>query len=605
MSTNGKGNTEVEISTVAQNWLISTRSQSRSLYALALIRTDFVDQKLVLPASDADEFVFDVNPKEMDLEEPAAVTIVPTQDGGQFIEHQGSIYKNISLSGTTGLRPGKKQAGFLPVLGGPNPFSTETTVNGLPLGEKSGFERMLMLRNLFRRYFDLKRKPEEASKWIMVWQNGKEGEFYIVEPMSFKTRRSSSSPLTSAYEIQLRTIRRLDAVSLALPEDSRAVRTGLARFNERMVEVARKLGSNLGIATSLADRAVGIPQATLTNVLDIGAKVFNAITEISGVAGRAFAIPRNTVAVFARNALDTMTALQASEASLTAYKQFGIVTGTTEAAHAYKELFRQGSATVVEDSLFSRSVGSVYGEKTKSYRNPQSGAPRTGGSPTDLQNSTVPASTQISLVSGYDTIFSLAQRLLGDQAKWKDLVIINDLKAPYVDPTGDGKDVLRPGDQILFPSTSSTPGNRLVPEDPDSDDEPVVQRLGRDMLLVAPLRTGGVASFDIAVDSSGDIARVEGAANMAQAIEIKFSTEKGTLATHPSYGIAAPIGTKAQIRTLVGFQLDARSSLLADTRIQDVNRLDFAVEGNVLKVDVDIKVTNIDQSLGVSFEARR
>jgi hypothetical protein len=50
---------------------------------------------------------------------------VPTQDGGQFVEHQGQIYKNIQITGTTGMRPNRKVWFFIPILGITNPFTRQ------------------------------------------------------------------------------------------------------------------------------------------------------------------------------------------------------------------------------------------------------------------------------------------------------------------------------------------------------------------------------------------------------------------------------------------------------------------------------------------------
>ena len=97
-----------------KNWQLHRRSDAKR-YALSLFKDPRIAVKI--PGTDIEEngfiheFEFNMNPSDMDLEEPAAVTIVPTQNQGQFIEHQGVIYRNITISGTTGLRPNKKETG--------------------------------------------------------------------------------------------------------------------------------------------------------------------------------------------------------------------------------------------------------------------------------------------------------------------------------------------------------------------------------------------------------------------------------------------------------------------------------------------------------------
>ena len=606
----GKGNTRTDLATVASNWGLSTRAQSTGLYRLAIIDKSFLNPVNQLGFTgfrdiENQEFIFDVNPRAMDLEEPAAVTIVPTQDGGQFIEHQGQIYKNITIAGTMGVRPNRRPGAVIPVLGIPNPFASPTTnpLTGLPAGEESGFERLIKLRNLFRTYFDRKEDPNTAHSTLLVWQNGKEGEFYIVEPMTFRTRRESSSPISATYEIQLRTIQRFDIEVATLTVDVRTERTALSRLFERTAEYQRKLGQSVRLAEALADRVVGIGQATVNEVITPARTVFDGLANFTTSSARVFAVPRNSVALLATSALNLATALQGVDDELNAYKQQGISTQLSQAFGAYKQIFRQAAAVQAEDNIFSRSSSDVLTTRSQAYRNPQSGPPRTGGSPTDLQNVSTAGGTGISAVGNVDTIFSLAQRLLGDQARWKELVALNDLKAPYVSVDGDGKDVLRPGDNILFPATP-VPGASEVAIDPRGED-PLEQRLGRDLKLVSYEGAGGLPLLDLEVNNRGDVATIASTENLAQAVELKFSIERGTLPTHPNFGIAAPIGSKALIRSLIAFQIDARGSLLADSRISDVSRLDYNVEGNVLTVKAEIQVAEVDQKLIVSFDGRR
>jgi hypothetical protein len=615
-----------EISTLStpnlRNWSISGRSQSRDLYALALVSREFTTVTTGGPVvgetgaaafsglEDNFEFIFNMNPRAIAFDEPASVQVVPTQDGSQFIEHQGSIYKMITISGTTGVRPnGRGRTDLIPIFEVPNPFARADIdpEDGLPRGEASGFEDLIRLRNLFRHYFDIKRDPTRAHLYEMVWQNGKEGEFWVVEPMAFRTNRESSSPLTATYDIQLRTIRRADFRVFQDTPDVRTKRNALSRLNERLIEHSRTIANALGLAESLVDRTVGIGQATLNSVISPATALFNGLTGVTTAGVRGFAIPRNSVAILAGSALDLVEALQTVEGELNAYKQQGISTQLSNAFGAYKNIFRTAARVHDEDQLFSSPTASRYNDRTEAYRDPNRGSrlPRTGGSPTNPRNVTTPGGSKLATVTNFDTIFSVAQRLLGDQARWKELVMLNDLKAPYIDPSGDGKDVLRPGDKIMVPS-SVNQATTSIPEDLSQELDPVARRLGRDIKLQSfDQISGGLDTLDFAINSKGDLALHDGVPNLSQAIRLKFSTEQGTLATHPSYGIRAPIGSKVNIRSLVGFQLNARASLLADSRISKVQRLSFNVVGNTLNVRADLQIADVDQGVAVSFDARR
>jgi hypothetical protein len=614
-----KGSSITSIDAVAANWKISTREQSRGLYALALVPVDFINgagsyyaarrtlEKLKGPT----EFIFDVNPQSMDMEEPVAVQIVPTQDGGQFIEHQGQIYKTINISGTTGLRPGRKRGAVIPVLNVPNPFSKPDTNprTGLPKGEVSGFEQLLQLRNLFRHYFDIKEDPATAHKFVLVWQNGKEGEFYVVEPISFRTRRESSSPLTSEYEIQLRTIARADRFIAAVSVDTRTQRNLFARSTEFISEQNYRLGNALRVAHSLVDRTSSVARATHTLgttsrnlILSAASDLFNALVNVNAASSRAFSIPRETVEFLANSSFDLMVELEKIQNN--AYKTQGLSTQLSSVWSSYRGIFRVATAVAARDQLYGGTVSTKFRTRNVAYRNPSSGPPRTGGSPTDLQNVTIPTGTALSSVGSVDTIFSLAMRLLGDQARWKELVVLNALSAPYISVDGDGKDVLRPGDTILFPAGASS-GETGIQEDSTKGASALVQRLGRDVRLDSYGETGGLTALDLAINNRGDIALVEGVDNLVQSVEIKFSTERGSLPTHPTFGISAPIGSKATIRSLVAFQMDVRGSLLADSRIDEVSSLDFDINGNVLSIRADVQIAEVDQGVAISFDARR
>ena len=591
---NKKVSTTTDISAVSSNWRISTRNNSRNLYALALIDLQATEDDRATTYSQ--EFIFDINPRSMELTEPAAVVVVPTQDGGQFIEHQGQIYKNIQISGTMGLRPGKRVGDILPLLPIDNPF---TGINGLPVGEKSGFERILELRNMFRTYFDLKNDPNLAHRVVMVWQNGKEGEHYIVEPIVFKTRRDASSPVTMNYDIAFRTIERADSFFVNKVEDSWKVLNAIDRVNERITKTSLVLGDALNTAEKLLDTTVGSTIATTEKILTPGRRI--AVSFINFGRGVKLGIDQTASKSFGTNALDMFIHLQGTQ---TTYRTSGVSTPSSTAWAAYKKMLRVGAQIYNQTFLFTPSISERTSIRTTAYTNPVSGVPSTGGSPTNLQNTTVATGTAVHTVGNTDTIFSLAQRLLGDQARWKELVVLNDLKSPYIDPTGDGKDILRPNDQILVPAAPPAGGSAVVPSAQQNDDE-LVKRFGRDLKLDSYESVGGTNTLDLSVDNRGDITLIEGIDNLSQAIEVRFSTERGSLPTHPTYGLAVPIGSKATIRSLVRFQLDARASIISDSRISDVAGLSITVEGNVLNIKANLQVAAADGSLSINFNARR
>lgn len=600
------------------NWQISQRTNSSaSLYALAIVDISATDasqykslsSKLSSASLDGiglQSFGFNVNPKSMNLEEPAAATITPTQNGGQFIEHQGQIYKNIRINGTTGMRPNRDTSGgIIPIIGVLNPlFGTNVDpATNLPVGERTGFDDLIDLRNLFRCYWDMKEDPEYAATTIMVWQNGKEGEYYVVEPTTFTTSRDASSPLTFTYDIVLRTIERLDVRNLKSFSDTYLNRNGVDTFFQRMADIRAKLIQGYQIAQAFVDRAVSIGQAAITNVLSPVNDVIQALTGVISSGTRVFNIPRNSLATVANSSLELAVAF---DELADAYHNDGATDQLETVAHAYKIITRALHALSGETQVYSSPMSTTVSNKQAAYSDPVLGAPTTGGSPTFLGNQRSTNSAAVSNVLGNENIYGVAQRLLGDSAKWKILVLVNQLKAPYISAAGDGINVLRPGDQILYPIQQLRPQSAIQPtEQKYTGVSPLAGRLGCDLLLVVTSGDGASSTYDLAVSPSGDLQTVSGLPNMEQAIVTKFDTEQGELPTHPQFGIKFPIGDKGRVQSVIGFQVNARSTLLSDSRIDTVDQLQSKATGNVLQLRATTTLKGADESLSLDFSVTR
>lgn len=600
-----KPNTSIELLDPPKtNWAISTVTNSQKLYALAIIDvsttisnstgTSLPLESLIQisnslsPGINSLEFIFDVNPKQIDMEEPMAVVITPTQNRGQFVEHQGQIYKNISISGTTGFRPNKQSGGIIPI----NP---ET---GLPIGETTGFDSIMSLRNMFRLYAHLKTDPALASSAVMVWQNGKDGEFFIVEPITTTVSRTSSSPLTYSYTLQLRTISRLDLKPT--PRDVFKKLNSKTGWRDKVRNIARKLQNQLATLTNNIDSLTRVAESSVDSVLSPLNALTLGLNNINASINNLLAIPRNTVKRLSSDIFSLASALKD-----TFTMESNVFNSNYFILNSLYAAGRLARSIYVTDELFSEPISSKITKKIKAHNNAITGQPKTGGSPTNLRNVPSINGTATSYVNTEDDIRGLAQRLLGDSARWKELVLVNNLKAPYISINGDGTNVLRPGDIILFPkATNASTDSAVSNTAPSLDADIFSKRLGRDIKL---LNTGAGLGFllDTATSPSGDLDAIEGIDNMSQALSNRYATEPGQLPTHPQYGFLFPLGTKALIRSLIGFKLAARSSLLQDSRISDVFDLNMKIDGNVLSTNTTIKLVGIDQTISTNFESRR
>jgi hypothetical protein len=600
--------------TIAQpaNWAISQQAQTNGLYALSLVDVNDLDNVASNSTNDVfastpledltlREFAFVLPPKSFNMDEPAAVQIIPTQDG-QFVEHQGQIYKNIQISGTTGLRPNRKAGGIIPILGIPESLIAAPDIDtrtGLPFGERTGFDDLIALRNVCRAYLWAKSTPALSSRVLMVWQNGKEGEYYVVEPMTFRTSRDSASPITFNYDIQFRTIERLDMRQFATQKDSHVERTSGMKFFDRINEWTRTLQTGFSIVTALSSRLVGIGQATLDAVLQPLNTLILGLANVTTASSGILAIPRNSVAQLVGNSLELANALDSYKNELNAYNQFGIMTQQAFAARTARSVGRTCANIATENRLFDTPLGVDYSRKAAAYISPVTGMPRSGGSPTSPSLIRPPVGTAVATVNDREDIRGAALRLLGDVARWRELVLLNKLKPPYISDAGDGLSVLRAGDRMLYPKAAVSDAG-AVKSARNTTDDPIVTRLGRDIRLTST----GTSLLDTVV-VNGDLGQVEGIENMNQAVMNRFATEPRKLPTHPSYGFRYPLGTKATYRSLTAFKLAGRASLLADSRVADASDFSMQVTGNVLRVKATLKLQGISDTYSTDFAVRR
>jgi hypothetical protein len=199
----------------------------------------------------------------------------------------------------------------------------------------------------------------------------------------------------------------------------------------------------------------------------------------------------------------------------------------------------------------------------------------------------------------------LALKYLGDEAAWKKLAIMNNLKPPYISANG-GDGVLRPGDTILVPQTATAAGPSAISRtvNPDASSEaqrPMMKRYGRDLRL----QEIGGELMDFATTSDGDIDVVEGVNNVVQAIKIKFSTEQGELPTHPQFGAKFPVGTKLAMATVQEFALNTRRTFFQDPRIEEILSMEIYASGDQLFTKSHLKLIGTDAQVPFTFSVRR
>jgi len=604
------------------------------------------------------EFYFSVPPKVVEMGEPYATKVVSTQNGGKYVESHGSIIRELRIQGNSGLRPNKTLPNSVNLLGGAplgplagpvksiagpiidRGFAVANSITnvvqaiglsepnrGLDPSERTGYDDIMKLRNIFRAYSDIKNSAG-APNIVMVWRDIKTADYWIVEPKEFKLIQDSKSPLTYNYQIGLRTLARFEFSKVFSPDPLKGLKAG-AKQIATIQRALREISTTLLVVSGSIDRlaAAGV---FAQNVLVEPS--INVIRGTSAIINSARGIQPSVANNWQRLNNNYQEALDTLEEQLfpnvpAVGSNVGITEPTDEEqerADSYTEIInaiRAGQRAArnvliqpaMQDSLGAR-VSSRQISTTNAFRKfiPGGAAggtlPTTVGDTSFIGNQKMSGNISSDVVGSGETIFSLAQRLLGNRNRWKLLVLINDLRAPYISNSGEAQ-TLAPGDYIYYPvqdgsglsSADIDPtgaGSTETEQSGQNPDSVIDRAYGRDIRLKSDAKN----RTDIVINASGDLASIQGVANVKQGIRLKFSTEQGTLTVHPKYGASFPIGTKMTQTSFNLFRLNTYATLISDPRIDRVKSLEFFARGDTLSLGAELILKNRSEVTTTSFE---
>lgn len=182
-----------------------------------------------------------------------------------------------------------------------------------------------------------------------------------------------------------------------------------------------------------------------------------------------------------------------------------------------------------------------------------------------------------------DTLQRISLRELGDASRWVELVLLNELRPPYI-ASDHSAGVLAYGDSIKIPAPASGV----------SASESLDALYGRDLKL----RRGQLAGVD------GDLELVGGIPNFSQAIGLHVSVEKKELAFHPAFGclVKSLLGDIGGSRSALLAAFYVKSAILEDPRVASVASCVAAFSGDEIRVDarvIPISGAAVDLSLEV------
>jgi hypothetical protein len=522
------------------------------------------------------EFRLQINPQEISQDEVFAIQVTPTFRG-VVVEHQGVTIKDISISGTTGLSPNRAEGGAMPKSGNPV-FQVGT----------SGFEEFHELRSYFRMYVESKRQEPKNSptELRLMFSNLKDNEYLFVEPQKFSMKRSAAKSTLYDYAISMK------AVGVATPNKNASF-----KWYESVDNWLEKAQGYFDLAYQVLNASSGIISRFQRNfsstVLGPLQSLNRAILAIRGGAAMnfgEFGITRRYFKDFA----DELAKVHANFADVMGKKseEYNQAVGRTSTLSAplgrsptYNELQISNAlqaavkGTVLVTSLvelFEPDIFQTNATVLESF--PNSGI-------------SAPNSISTSSIQGGDNIQTIALRELGDIDKFKDIIILNNLKPPYISATG-GPGVLKPGDKILIPKTNAS-GSSSVARNVQYNITKTMQQAERDLGVDIRLTDDG----DLAIASNKDLDLVAGVENLVQAIAIKLFLEKLSLKRHPQVGTNLQLGTKLRANSLTALRKEITDSLGSDNRVESIPFVELRQEGGTIYVNMLIKIKEIEQPI--------
>lgn len=545
-------------------------------------------------------FGFDIPPQMMELDEQAAAEAAAAQEGGVFSDERGQYFKMVSMSGTFGFRPTPRRetAGLVGLSQAANQI--QNAVNDLrgkrsnrriPQGEVTGTDRYIALHNLIRFYWDSKMVPEVAGRFIFVYANWRFGEVYVVQPLRFKrSRQAPSDRVKVKYNLTLKTLVPLE-VSVRpkdfLPKPDK--KTGLAFLQQKMRQSAQllksvssfvKRGLNAGnqFIQSNVNTTLGLANSVVESILDPIDAAVELVEDVLGGAQNLATFPVNVLRDAHRSCMDMVGIAD----TLSALDPRKISQLYRNAATAIVDLFH--GISLHNNRATAQEVANQFA-KYHEPRDPNEESPflldnplYDRGSNTTLGTRGIPEGREVITVPAQATIQQIAADRLGAGGRWRWLAVVNNLRAPYISPRGDGISVLRPGDPIVIPVPleSENDENQVWSPFPEVEQEDP-DRYGRDIRL-------DLDSFDIEI-VNGDWGLVDGNDNLIQATHIKTRRKPGDLIAHPWFGLSVEGGQSLEIDTRAQTYLEVQQMMSSDPRIERMDNLLVRIDGDILRVN--------------------
>lgn len=207
-----------------------------------------------------------------------------------------------------------------------------------------------------------------------------------------------------------------------------------------------------------------------------------------------------------------------------------------------------------------------------------------------------------------DTMQAISQRYYGSPEYWIDLIEHNNLKYPYiVDDHMLKKDnpehLVTTGDYIIIPEYSYLTNATLKEINKKDRDILVDMALGSDLNVTSNedyFNKHGTSDeiLNFTEDNKGDLSTVVGVDNIKQQLQTRLLTPKGSLILHPDYGSNIhELFDKNIPETAVLIELEIIRTLLSDSRVKNVNTIDWTLKGKYFWGKFSVEIESVEESI--------
>ena len=582
-------------------------------------------------------------PSNYSMSEPFTVQETPTQGGGLYVEENGIVMRTIRIAGTTGFSPRSlPQTSVTPLVSlKPEKRSFSRRLRTRVLTDLSGHMHFMYLQDaVFRTYADFKRDPATAEETQMIFHNPKDQESWLVVPKVFEVAREAKDRGRTQYPYSFeltavdaaKTTDRdfsedkglLDSLKDAVGTIDRGINLARGAVNDlvalraSLTGLVPDLSSILDGATEILDAAadfvsgtvdaIQIPFPSVAELADVVDSSMDALDSLIE-AGEAIArVPDEVIQKF-RQIGDGLDVLGTHPESFEtpAQRELREVRQSQELLRAISVERADEAAATDPPTTFSAvdelGTGVTQGDVTSA-----GGTVTVGGAVIEY------TSTTDHVIGRGDTLTNLAAKYLGDARLWQQIAVVNGLRPPFISELANVDlseenlpGTLGVGQTILIPTFAKPPSSLpVLPVLGVTSEEPAeVHLLGTDLALEVVGGRAGAPLFDFVVDVEGgsrDAKQVSGRDNMAQAIQQRILTEKGTDILYKRLGLGRVVGTNFLPTDVEASRIKFAEAVDQDPRVASVRRLDFDDDRSPLDsltLDMDVELRGFSAAVNV------